>query len=151
MQAWEVVTTDDEKVGRVVDVLDDYLIVEHGHVRKSRHPLPRSFAHPREAEEQVCVSVPKDVLLDSPKLERDGSFDREATARHYGLAAAMPESPAEGYGDSDADDPAWTSDQDAAAAGMVPTDRLRARIRERKHENRAPRSPSFLGERRRIR
>ena len=151
MQGWEVVTADDGKVGHVAEAGDDYLIVEHGHLRKTRHAVPRVFAHPREDERQVCISVPKDIVLDSPKVGGDGSFDREAVAQHYGLAEAMPGAPSEGYGDSDFDDPAWTADQDAAAAGLLPPDRLRAQVREHKRSNRSPRSSSFLGERRKVR
>jgi hypothetical protein len=147
MEGWEAVTSNDEKVGRVAGVKGRYLIVEHGHVRKTRHVVPQSFAHPREADEQVCLNVSKSMLMDAPKVDGDDDFDEDEADRHYGLAESMPGSPTEGDGELDPDDPAWTAEQDAAAAGLLPTDRLRAQVREHKRSNRAPRSSSFLGER----
>ena len=41
MEGYDVVTHDDEKVGTVAGS-GDYLIVEHGLLRKTKHALPRS-------------------------------------------------------------------------------------------------------------
>jgi hypothetical protein len=94
MQGWQVVTSQDEKLGHVVAELDDYLIVEGGHFKKSRHPIPKAFAHAREGEQEVCVSLPKDMVHESPKVNGVDEFDREAAAQHYGLAEAMETTPA---------------------------------------------------------
>lgn len=144
MKGWEVVTSDGDKVGRVVAEIDDYLIVEQGYLIKSRHPLPKSFASALQGQEKVCASVPKDMIQDAPKVDGD-EFDREATARYYGLAGGMPDAPAEGYGDSDPDDPAWGADQTAEAAGMMPGEQERAQIMMGKTRDRSPASPGLLG------
>jgi hypothetical protein len=147
MEGWEVVTADDEKIGRVVGEADGYLIVEHGHLIKSRHPLPTAFADRREEQRQVCVSVPKSMIQDAPKVQGT-EFDRDAADRYYGLAAGMPGAPTEGYGDLEPDDPAWGPERDAEAAGTLPAEEQRARIRMGKHHERRPSSPGLLGGRR---
>ena len=40
MEGYDVVTIEDEKVGKVVDTHGDNLIVEQGTIRKSKHALP---------------------------------------------------------------------------------------------------------------
>jgi hypothetical protein len=149
MEGWDVVTVDGDKLGRVVAEVDEYLIVEGGHLIKSRHPVPRAFSHLREDEQQVCLSVPKEVLHDAPKADKDNEFDRRAAAEYYGLAESMPDAPAEGYGESLPDDPARTADQDADISGQLAAEEERARIRTRKHHDRVPSSPGLLGERKR--
>jgi hypothetical protein len=149
MHGWQVVTAYDEKIGHVVAEVDDYLIVEQGHVIKSRHPLPKVFATPREDEREICITLPKDMVHDSPKVDGDNEFDREAAARHYGLAEAMPDAPTEGYGEVDPSDPGRTAEQDALAAGRLPGEVERARIRGHRGHDRAPSSPALLGERKR--
>jgi hypothetical protein len=143
MQGWQVVTSNDEKVGKVVAVMDDYLIVEQGHFHKTRHPVPRTFAHPREHEEKVCISLPKQMVEDSPKTHGDHEFDADEVARYYGLAD--DENPAaEGYGDYRDNEAAWAVGRDADAARTTPNEELRAQIREGEREK-APASPGLLG------
>jgi hypothetical protein len=149
MEGWQVVTAEDEKLGHVVAVTDDYLIVEGGHVRKSRHPIPRTFTHLREGDEEVCVSLPKEMVHDAPKVEADGGFDRQAAAQHYGLAEAMEHSPTEGDGELEPDDAVYGPDRDAEAAGLMHPDQRRAEIRSHKRQERFPTTPSFLGDRKR--
>lgn len=149
MEGWQVVTANNEKIGQVVAVLDDYLIVEQGLLMKSRHPVPKTFAHLREDEHEVCVSIPKNLVHDSPKAGDDNEFDRAATAEYYGLASAVPDSPSEGYGESDPGEPAWSADRDAEAAGQLVAEHERARIRTGKQAPRTPSSPGLLGERKR--
>jgi hypothetical protein len=96
MKGYDVLTTDDDKIGRVVDVDGDYLIVESGKLKKSRHALPKAFAHPADAEQIVRVTVSKQLVSDSPKV--DGSFDLQAVARHYGLAGGYEHPETEGDG-----------------------------------------------------
>jgi hypothetical protein len=40
MEGFDVVTSDDCKIGHVVAVQDRHLIVEHGMLKKSRHAVP---------------------------------------------------------------------------------------------------------------
>ena len=86
MRGYEVVTSDDRVVGKVTDVQQDFLIVESGRLRRSRRPVPRAFIHPADEVARVVVTVPRSVLLDAPKVDRNGEFDRAEAARHYGLA-----------------------------------------------------------------
>src|SRR4051794_13618327 len=45
MKGFEVVTSDDCKIGHVVDVEGDHLVIEHGLLKKTRHAVPETFAH----------------------------------------------------------------------------------------------------------
>jgi hypothetical protein len=44
MEGFEVIGTDDRKVGEVVAAEGDVLIVEAGLLRKTRHAIPLAFA-----------------------------------------------------------------------------------------------------------
>jgi hypothetical protein len=85
MEGYEVVTTDDEKVGHVVGRRDGFLIIETGHLlTKHRHALPEQFAHTEEVENVVLITVSRDLVHDSPKLSED-DFDALAVSKYYGL------------------------------------------------------------------
>jgi hypothetical protein len=129
MEGFEVVTSDDCKFGHVVEVQDRHLIVEHGLLKKSKHAVPETFAHTDEAEKIVRLSVSKDIVETSPKLD-DGRIDAQAVAEHYGLAEGSAAPDTEGFGETLPDDPARTADQDALRAGLEPADQERAQIRE---------------------
>jgi hypothetical protein len=149
MEGFQVVTSDDSKYGHVVEVKDGHLIVEHGTLRKTRHAVPETFAHTDEAEETVRLSVSKEIIDASPKLE-NGSFDAEAVAIHYGLAGGTPAPETEGYGDVLPDDPARSADQDAIRGGRDTADQQRAEFREggfRPEEQDLGSSPGLLGDR----
>jgi hypothetical protein len=88
VRGFEVIGSDERRVGRVADVKDGYLIVETGRLRKSRLPVPREFVHAVDEAATVFVTVPRRVLDDAPRTDRSGEFDLEETARHYGLAAS---------------------------------------------------------------
>ena len=91
MRGYRVVTSGDRTVGRVAEVQDRYVIVESGLLRRSRRPVPKEFVHLRNGQRKVFVTVPKSVLDDAPHARRDGSFDVEEAARHYGLAESFRE------------------------------------------------------------
>jgi hypothetical protein len=137
MEGYDVVTTDDEKVGKVVGTHGDNLIVEQGMLRKSKHALPRSFAEVDDGEQVVRMTVTKDVFCDSPKIE-DGTVDEQAVAEHYGLTFAT------------AVDPPGHAEQDALR-GDVPTapqERMNVREGESTGEAGLPgESPALLGDR----
>jgi hypothetical protein len=128
MEGFEVITSDDAKVGHVVDVRGDNLIVEHGTIFKSRHALPKNFVDVDETEQVVRASVSKQILESSPKLD-DGEVDERAVAQHYGLAEGFEAPPTEGYGETVPDDPAFGAERDRQSAGMTATEEERARIR----------------------
>jgi len=129
MEGFEVVTSDDRKLGHVVEVHDQHLIVEHGLLKKARHAVPAAFAHVADGDRTVRLSVSKEIVETSPKLE-NGSIDTQAVAEHYGLAEGTPAPETEGYGELLPDDPALSADQDAFRAGREPADKERAEIRE---------------------
>ena len=91
MDGYDVVTVDEHKIGKVVGQSGEFLIVERGMLRKSKHPLPREFARVDDSEQQVRVTVPKEIVADSPTL--DAGLDERAVKEHYGLTFA-PSSPA---------------------------------------------------------
>jgi hypothetical protein len=130
MQGFDVVTVDDEKVGTVAGESGDYLIVEHGLIRKSKRALPREFAHVDDGEQVVRITVGKEVFLDSPEL--DGELDERAVAEHYGLAQS-------------ATAPAVSAEEQAKRAGVETAVEERARIREPAPE--IEESPAMLGDR----
>jgi hypothetical protein len=117
MQGYDVRTIDNDKIGHVVDIEGDYLIVEHG-LLKTKHALPKTFAEVDESEQVVRTTLSKDLIYDSPKL--NGELDRTLVAEHYGLAEGFTDPPTRGLGDLEPDDPARTAEQDAARAGIDP-------------------------------
>jgi hypothetical protein len=136
MEGYEVVTTEDEKVGKVVGTHGDHLIVEQGTIRKSKHALPRTFAEVNDGEQVVRMSVSKNIFCDSPKI--DGEVDETAIAEHYGLA-----------GGSEA--PPMGSELQAERAGITPAPEERAKTREQlggETDQGVPaESPALLGDR----
>ena len=81
MRGYEVVTSDDRTVGHVADVREGYLIVESGHLRKSRHPVPREFVHAVDEAAKAFVTVPRRVLMDAPVVDRGAPVHRRAEIR----------------------------------------------------------------------
>jgi hypothetical protein len=129
MEGFDVVTSDDCKIGHVETVRDGHLIIEHGLLKKTKHAVPETFAYPDHGEETVRLSVSKEIVESSPKLD-NGSIDTQAVAEHFGLAEGTAAPDTEGYGEMLPDDPARTADQDLMRAGKDPADQQRAKIRE---------------------
>jgi hypothetical protein len=147
MVGYEVITSDDKKVGRVAEVHGDNVILEHGTVRKTRHALPKAFAHADDAQRLVRVTVPKEILLDSPKVGSGGDFDADAVAAHYGLAGAEDAPTTRGAGDEVRGDPAYGADTVDESLGLVPPEERRAEIRQRSGGDQIAPSPALLGDR----
>ncbi|HZO62711.1 MAG TPA: hypothetical protein VFB35_06985 [Gaiellaceae bacterium] len=97
MRGYAVMTSDDRDVGQVVDVRNGFLIVESGHLHKSRHPVPREFVHVVDEAAKAFVTIPRRLLFDAPRADKRGNFDREAAARHFGLGESYLQ-PTEGEG-----------------------------------------------------
>jgi hypothetical protein len=125
MEGFVVLTSDDEKVGHVVGEQGDNLIVEHGTIRKTRHPLPRAFAHVDEGERIVRTTISKEILQSAPRCDEHG-VDEQAVALHYGLAEADPAPATEGYGELAPGDPGRSADEDAQRLGVPTADEERA-------------------------
>jgi hypothetical protein len=113
MKGYQVVTSDDHKIGNVVEERDDCLIVEHGHVFKAKHAIPKTFAHVDEAAGVVRATITKDVFTDGPKVTDD--WDCNAVLEHYGLVGGLEQPDTEGYGETVPTDPAETADDSAVA------------------------------------
>jgi hypothetical protein len=127
MHGFDVVTHDDEKVvGQLVDKVNGNYIVEQGFLRKSKHAVPEQFANLDEAGERLVLTVSKDMVSESPKV--DGDVDETAVAAHYGLADTTVDD-APGFDDRDV-----VQDRVATREGVEPTDGI--------HE-----SPALLGDR----
>src|SRR5512132_243017 len=118
MDGYEVVTTEDERIGKVVGTHGNHLIVEQGTIRKSKHALPRTFTEVDEGEKVVRMTVSKAIFCDSPKV--NGEVDEAAIADYYGLAGGSEAPPTEGYGETVSDDPAVGSETQAESAGVTP-------------------------------
>ena len=149
MEGFEVVTSEEDKLGQVVGAEGDYLIVEHGTLRKTRHAIPKTFAHADEGEGIVRVTVSKEIVESSPKIE-NGSIDQQAVAEHYGLASAADAPGTEGYGETVPDDPARTAEEQEARTGVTTAPEERIEIRERMEQSgdaEIPSSPGLLGDR----
>jgi len=150
MQGYTVVTSDDAKVGHVVGEVGDNLIVELGHLMKSRHPLPRPFAHADDDAQIVRTTVSKSTLQDSPKVKADGSdLDELEVGRYYGLASGDPAPETLGDGVLVPDDPARSIEVDREAAGMPAPEEAWVATRENVEggEPVGPESPGLLGDR----
>ena|SRR5436309_11505661 len=129
MEGYDVITSDDEKVGHVVRVEGDLLIVENGLLRKKHHAIPMTFAHVDDAEHAVRVSVPKEIVEESPEM-KNGAVDSRAVAEHYGLAEGFAAPETEGYGDLVSDDPGRSAEEEELRTGIEPAAQRRAEIRE---------------------
>jgi hypothetical protein len=129
MEHYEVITSDEKKIGHVVGEIGDNLIVEHGTILKSRHALPRTFAEIDKAAGVVRTTISKEILESSPKVNGDG-VDEQAVAEHYGLASAFDDPATEGYGELNPDDPAYTAEDEERAAGIEPAAQRRAHMHE---------------------
>jgi hypothetical protein len=123
MDGYDVRTVDDEKVGHVVEVDGDYLIVEHG-LLKTKHVLPGIFAEVEAEAKVVRTTLSKQLIHESPKVNDD--LDRQQVAEYYGLADGYEDPITRGAGDLLPNDPARSAEEDAVRAGVDP---IHARIR----------------------
>ena len=125
MQGYEVVTIDGDKLGHVVGEDGEFLIVEHGLLKK-KHAVPRKLTEVDQAVGVVRTTLSKEIVYDSPKVDGD-NLDHETIAEHYGLAEGYADPPTRGLGELEPDDPAWTAEQDAERLGVNPIeDRIRS-------------------------
>ena len=148
MEGYDVITSDECKLGHVVGTIGDNVVVEHGTLRKSKHLVPKAFAHVDEGARVVRLTIPKDIVEESPKLNGD-EHDEHAAAVYYGLAEGEPAPETEGYGELLPDDPAETAEDDARRAG-IPTateERLDVRTGGDPALEQGTTSPGLLGSR----
>jgi hypothetical protein len=130
MDGYDFITAvDDKRWGTVVGRQDDYVIVEHGTLRKHCYAVPESAVEVDESAQQVRTTLSGEIIGESPRVEGD-SADWNAVARHYGLAETEAAPPTEGYGDTVAGDPALGAEYQEGRAGIDTATEERARIRE---------------------
>jgi hypothetical protein len=127
MDGQTVVTSDDHKLGTILDERDSCVIIESGHIFKTKHAIPREFL--REVDGVLRATVTKDVIDDSPKVDLD-NWDCSAIRLHYGLDGPFEVDP-----DPDGIENAET---DFARAGMKPVPAQRLDTMEGKDPNAAP-------------
>jgi hypothetical protein len=148
MEGYAVITSDDCKLGHVAGTIGDNIVVEHGTIRKARHPVPKAFAHVDENEKVVRLTVSKEIVEAAPRVNGDG-FDARAVAEHYGLASGFDDPETEGYGETLPDDPGRTAEEDAQRAGITtaPQERLDVRTGDDPAAPQQTTSPGLLGDR----
>ena len=84
MNGYDFITVvDDHKWGTVVDRQGDYVVVEHGTLRKHRYAVPASTVEVDDGAQEVRTTLSGELIGESPKV--DDGFDPEALNRHYGL------------------------------------------------------------------
>ena len=82
MDGQTVVGSDDHKLGTVVAERDNCVIIESGHVFKSKHAIPREFLH--ETGGELRATVTKEVVDGSPKIDLE-RWDCSEVRLAYGL------------------------------------------------------------------
>ena len=95
MKGQDVVTNDDHTLGTVIAERDDCVIVETGHVFKTKHAIPRAFLHDHDGE--LRATVTKDVVDASPKVDLQ-NWSYEEVRRHYGLDDPVQVTGSQGLG-----------------------------------------------------
>jgi hypothetical protein len=128
VEGYEVVTNDDQKVGRVAAVAGNLLVVEHGTIRKHRNALPLELARVDDDARIVRATVSKDLFSDSPDVNAD-DVDESAVAAYYGLARGFEAPSSEGYGEVRPDETARSAEEDAQRLGATPPTQERANVR----------------------
>jgi len=124
VDGYELVTSDDKRLGHVVGTVGGNAIVEHGHVRKTRHAVPETFLEVHDEERIVRTTLSKQLIEESPKLRDAGDVDETEIAAYYGLASGDPAPATEGYGALDPDDPANVD------PGVIASEQERLRVRQ---------------------
>ena len=126
MDRQTVVTSDDHNLGTVVDDRDGCVIIETGHVFKTKHAIPREFLH--EVDGELRATVTKDVVDDSPKVDLD-EWDCSVIRLHYGI---------DGPFEVDPDPDVRHAETDAARAGLKPAPAQRLDTMEGNDPNARP-------------
>jgi hypothetical protein len=138
LKGHDLIGSDDEKVGEIVDRVGDTLIVEHGTLRKHRNALPTTFVQLDAGAGVARTTLSKQMIHLSPDVHEDEALDETEIAAYYGLAAGYESPPTEGDGELNPDDPALSADQLTRRLGMTPPEEERARIREGEEDTYGP-------------
>ena len=68
MKGYDLIGSDDDKVGQIIDRVGDNLIVEHGTLRKHRNALPKTFVHLDTDAGVARTSLSKQMIQLSPEV-----------------------------------------------------------------------------------
>jgi hypothetical protein len=86
MEGYDLISlVNDRKLGTVVREEGDYVVFEHGTLRKQHHAVPKTAVEVDEGRRQVRTTLSKELIEESPRVE-DGGLDRDALDRHYGTS-----------------------------------------------------------------
>jgi hypothetical protein len=84
MEGYDLISlVNDRKLGTVVREEGDYVVFEHGTLRKQHHAVPKTAVEVDEGRRQLRTTLSKELIEESPRVE-DGGLDRDALDRHYG-------------------------------------------------------------------
>ena len=128
MNGYDVITSDGEKLGHVVGTDGSLLVIERGTIRKSRFAVPQAVAHTNQGENEVRLTVSRQVVEQGPKV--NDHVDEKEVAEYYGLVETQDSPDTKGYGDVVPGDPARGAEQDAQRMGLESAEEQRVRIRE---------------------
>jgi hypothetical protein len=128
MNGYDVITSDGEKLGHVVGTDGSLLLIERGTIRKSRFAVPQAVAQTRPDENEVRLTVSRQVVEQSPKI--DDEVDEQEVAEYYGIVSTQDNPDTKGYGEVVPGDPARGAEQDAQRMGLESAEEQRVRIRE---------------------
>jgi hypothetical protein len=123
-KGYVVLTSDDERLGEVIDESGGNLVVQHGLLFKHRRALPMAFAHVDDTEQVVRTTLSKQMIVDSPDLKEHEPPDEQEIAAYYGLAE-FDSPPAAAY-----EDAALSAEHVDRRLGRTPPEEERARVRE---------------------
>ena len=104
MEGYEVISSDDRKLGHVVGTHNGFLIIESGMLRKTKHAVPLDATRTDEGEVRLTLS--QELVAESPPVSDDADWQR--IADYYGRPA----------------------EQEGQAAGVETADQARAELRE---------------------
>ena len=93
MDRQTVVTSDDHKLGTVVEERDNCVIIETGHVFKTKHAIPREFLHDVDGLEWANANLVGEVTLafDEQRITRDQLVERLGKAGFHELSGTAAE------------------------------------------------------------
>jgi hypothetical protein len=91
MEGYDVITADDEKVGHVTAEVDDHVIVQMGHLRRSSHVLPLGLVTVDHEQRQLRTALAKAIIAGAPEADAEGVFDHDEVGAYYGLGGVEEE------------------------------------------------------------
>ncbi|HET8651287.1 MAG TPA: hypothetical protein VFM13_01820 [Gaiellaceae bacterium] len=84
MDGYDFITmVDDKRWGTVVGESGEYVIVEHGTLRKHRYAVPKASIDVDADAKEVRTTLSGELIGESPVV--DDGFDNAAVEQHYGL------------------------------------------------------------------